>query len=84
MDHHIPKPLRLDVLAAECTKLGLLPRADTQLRIPAAAVEVDTPRIDGARGDRRAQRGLDRDGRRKIRSTRVAPAARPVASCQRT
>lgn len=53
MDHHIAKPLRLDSLAAECTKLGLLARTDaqpgppsspkTRPSTPAAAGAVDTP-----------------------------------------
>ena len=43
MDHHIPKPIRLDLLAAECTKLGLLPRTDGQASPPAAVPASETP-----------------------------------------
>ncbi|MGO9900533.1 MAG: response regulator, partial [Solirubrobacteraceae bacterium] len=43
MDHHLAKPLKIDSLRAECRRLGLLPRTDTEPREPADPVAADTP-----------------------------------------
>jgi CheY-like chemotaxis protein len=46
MDHHLSKPLRIDVLAPDCTRLGLLARNGAAPHDPPPQLAGDTPLLD--------------------------------------
>ena len=46
MDHHLTKPLRIDVLAPDCTRLGLLARNGAAPHEPGPRFAADTPLLD--------------------------------------
>jgi CheY-like chemotaxis protein len=46
MDHHLAKPLRIDVLAPDCTRMGLVARDEADASSPTEALAADTPLLD--------------------------------------
>jgi CheY-like chemotaxis protein len=46
MDHHLAKPLRIDVLAPDCTRMGLVARDEFDAPGATDALAADTPLLD--------------------------------------
>ncbi len=46
MDHHLAKPLRIDVLAPDCTRMGLVARNGSDPHAPIEDLAADTPLLD--------------------------------------
>lgn len=50
MDHHIPKPLRLEALQAECERLGLIPQPSAGAESGPGRMASSLPLLDGEPG----------------------------------